>query len=204
MKQGEYSQALQDIFVATVLGKNGYYLDIGCADGIEQSNSFILDRDFGWDGLLIDNDQSLIDECKNKRKNKKSFNIDATNSKAMLDVMLNNNCPQIIDYISFDIDDASLNGLIAFPLDKFKFKIMTFEHDIYSNRQECIEKKEESHKILKKYGYECLTENVLAYSSHAPYEDWFYNPEYFNGTIFKKLIGSKNLSGQQVIDLLSI
>jgi hypothetical protein len=196
------SQASQDYFVAKALGYKGYYLDIGCSDGFEQSNSFILETEFSWDGLMIDNNHDLINQCRQNRTNQKSFVCDATNRDSIIKILLDNNAPKTIDYISLDVDDASLNALRAFPVEDYEFKIMTFEHDIYNQKRYDTEKKVESRKLLFNLGYKCITENVLAYQNSGPYEDWFYNPKYFNDTIFSKLIGSKNLSGQQVIDLL--
>lgn len=203
IKQGEYSQALQDIFVGKVIGKNGYYLDIGCSDGIEQSNSFVLERDFNWDGLLIDNDASLIQRCKETRTNQKSFACDATNPTNILNLLKENNSPKVIDYISLDIDDASLDGLLALPLNDYSFKLMTFEHDLYGNREICHIKKKESHRILSSLGYKCVTEDVLAYSDSGPYEDWFFNPKYIDEKVFINLVGTSRLNGQKIIDLLS-
>jgi FkbM family methyltransferase len=54
--QPSYSENLQDLWVKYVVapGKtNGYYLDVGSADGISGSNSKLLD-DLGWKGVCID------------------------------------------------------------------------------------------------------------------------------------------------------
>lgn len=199
-----YSQAMQDIFVAKVLGRSGYFLDIGCSDGFEQSNSLLLERDLGWDGLLIDNNPALINQCRASRINQKSFACDATSSQSILSILTENHCPNIIDYISLDIDDASLDGLLALPLDQYSFKIMTFEHDLYGGREICHIKKSESHRILSKYGYKCITENVLAYENSSPYEDWFYNPSLIDSTIFEDLAGTSGLNGREIISKLKL
>jgi hypothetical protein len=199
-----YSQAMQDIFVSKVLGRNGYFLDIGCSDGVEQSNSLLLERYLGWDGLLLDNNPVLINQCKATRINQKSFTCDATNSQSILNILKENQCPDIIDYISLDIDDASLDGLLSLPLDKYSFKIMTFEHDLYGGREICHIKKVESHKILSKYGYKCITENVLAYENNSPYEDWFYNPSLIDSAIFKELAGTSGLNGREILNKIKL
>lgn len=51
-----YSQINQDIWVLekTNFKKNGYYIDIGCADGENISNTFLLDKYYNWYGLCID------------------------------------------------------------------------------------------------------------------------------------------------------
>lgn len=199
-----YSQAMQDIFVYKILGRGGYFLDIGCSDGVEQSNSLSLERDLGWDGLLMDNNPILINQCKSTRVNQKSFTCDATSRQAISNILTENQCPKVIDYISLDIDDASLEGLLALPLDDYSFKIMTFEHDLYGGREICQIKKSESHKILSQYGYKCITENVLAYDNSCPYEDWFYNPNLVDSSIFADLVGTSGLNGKEIISKLKI
>lgn len=50
------SQINQDIWVLekSRYKENGYYIDIGCADGKEISNTYLLDKSFGWYGLCVD------------------------------------------------------------------------------------------------------------------------------------------------------
>jgi len=56
--QGEtkISQASQDVTVADIFNykTKGIYIDIGASDGIEYSNSFFLDKCYGWTGLMVD------------------------------------------------------------------------------------------------------------------------------------------------------
>jgi Methyltransferase FkbM domain len=53
-----YSQANQDRWVVErVFGEqryHGYFVEMGAADGILLSNTYVLERDFGWTGLLVE------------------------------------------------------------------------------------------------------------------------------------------------------
>ncbi len=51
-----FSQSGQDRLVASHFKykRNGVYLDIGASDGVEMSNSFLLDKCYGWTGLSVD------------------------------------------------------------------------------------------------------------------------------------------------------
>jgi FkbM family methyltransferase len=51
-----YSQILQDHWVLGKLGgkNNGYFVDFGASDGITFSNSYLLEKAFGWNGILCE------------------------------------------------------------------------------------------------------------------------------------------------------
>lgn len=54
--QPSYGQFDQDLWVALAIGhgkKNGYYVDVGSADGVIMSNTKLLDQ-MGWNGVCID------------------------------------------------------------------------------------------------------------------------------------------------------
>ena len=48
------AQLLQDIFVLSEMDfkRTGFFVEIGAADGINLSNSYLLEQEFGWTGIL--------------------------------------------------------------------------------------------------------------------------------------------------------
>ena len=48
--------------------KHGYYVELGANDGITQSNTFKLQADYAWRGLLIEPSPSKSSECFANRK----------------------------------------------------------------------------------------------------------------------------------------
>jgi FkbM family methyltransferase len=50
------SQYKQDIFVLTQLGfkRGGYFVEFGATNGLELSNSYLLEKQFGWSGILAE------------------------------------------------------------------------------------------------------------------------------------------------------
>ena len=55
-KNISHSQLFQDLFVLHLLGmkREGKYLEFGATNGIELSNSLLLEKEFGWSGVLAE------------------------------------------------------------------------------------------------------------------------------------------------------
>jgi rfaE bifunctional protein nucleotidyltransferase chain/domain len=47
---------------------NGYFVDIGAYDGVDESNSYILEKDFNWNGICIEPNIHTFSEMKKQRK----------------------------------------------------------------------------------------------------------------------------------------
>ena len=45
----------------------GYFIELGANDGITQSNTYLLEKNFGWNGLLIEAIPHKYFECKKQR-----------------------------------------------------------------------------------------------------------------------------------------
>ncbi len=195
-----YSDAYQDVFTLKLFNNQpGYYLDIGCSDGISKNNTYLLEKN-GWTGLLFDISVEHIKNASNNR-NSKAIQKDISQPDTMLDILNQENCPRTIEYISLDIDEASLECLNNFPLDKYRFKFLTFEHDIYAGRPDCIDRKNITPIILEKFGYIKIADNVSLNGLH--YEDWYADPEYFDLNRFSGFINSSGLSYQEIYKLLN-
>ncbi len=65
------AQLHQDIHVLNYLNnkKNGFYVEIGANDGIKISNTLLLEKDFGWTGILIEPDPSNFKKLVKNRPN---------------------------------------------------------------------------------------------------------------------------------------
>ena len=63
------SQLFQDLFVLFILKekRNGTFLEFGATNGIELSNSFLLESNFGWKGLLAEPSPQWIGKLKQNR-----------------------------------------------------------------------------------------------------------------------------------------
>jgi FkbM family methyltransferase len=63
------SQLRQDLFVLSHLGfkKNGFFVEFGATNGLDLSNSHIMEKEFGWNGILAEPATCWHKELKNNR-----------------------------------------------------------------------------------------------------------------------------------------
>ena len=63
------SQILQDLFVLYELrGKeNGFFVEFGATNGIDSSNSFLLEKHYHWDGILAEPGRIWQEQLKKNR-----------------------------------------------------------------------------------------------------------------------------------------
>ena len=52
---------------------DGFYIECGSYDGVDQSNTLILERNKNWKGILIEASESSLERCKNNRSDKNIF-----------------------------------------------------------------------------------------------------------------------------------
>jgi len=182
---GSNGEALQDSFVLSVLhGKeSGFYLEIGSSFPQRGSNTYLLETRYKWTGLSIDIDQSMVGLFNDNRKNEVLLG-DATNLNYELELKLRS-FPSRIDYLQLDIDPPT-NTLLAMkqlPLKKYRFSVITFEHDLYAS-DKSLAIKQEASQILTQNGYVCVVSNLQTIprvkdsdGTWKPFEDWWIDEE---------------------------
>lgn len=178
------SQALQDIFAIYInqFKTDGYFVDLGCNEPISGNNSATLES-MGWNGILVDYVESLVQKCNSIRKNKAIYaNLINT---SITDLLIQNNAPEIIDYLSMDLDyGAALPSIKSFDFNKFKIKCMTFEHDAYLNGDDM---KNESREFLESKGMKIVCKDVTIFGGKS-FEDWYVNPQLVSESVYSKII----------------
>lgn len=196
------AQELQDLFVLALLDfkKNGFFVEFGAVDGIYLSNTHLLEKSFGWNGILsepiramkeliecnrschvnsnciwslsgsfipfsetknpiLSTATSLVgsDSHKHLRKIQSSYPVETL---SLMDLLDNFNAPKIIDYLSIDTEGSEFEILDSFDFTKYRFQIITVEHNFTHNRQKIYD-------LLYRNGYE----RVLANLSYV--DDWY-------------------------------
>lgn len=63
------SQLRQDLFVLCELGfkRNGYFVEFGATNGVDLSNTYLMETNFGWDGILAEPAKLWHSSLKNNR-----------------------------------------------------------------------------------------------------------------------------------------
>lgn len=187
------SQAHQESFVLNVLNEktNGFYLELGAGWPTKNSNTYLLESEYGWSGISFENDPIRAEDYNSIRKNK-TLCEDAV-SFNYLNYFLSNGVPTQVDYLQMDIHpaEATLEALKALPMDKYRFSVITYEHNGYSN----IFNKIESQKILLDLGYVLVVDD-LKYFSMA-FEDWWIDPQVVEYENYKDFI-SKNINHKKL------
>jgi len=193
-----YSQSGQDLWVLEILKNktNGFFLDVGAYDGVKLSNSFLLEKKFNWGGLMVEAHPCNYESLK---KNRISTFAPCAMSDTDGTILFENNCgvsskvtnnnngfvvecmtfetlfnkynvPNIIDYMSLDIEGYEYKSLTKFPFNKYKCRTITVEHNLYLGNDE---NKLKINDILTRNGYTLIVENVK--HNDLPFEDWYIN-----------------------------
>jgi len=204
-----YSQNSQDLFVYSVLQKNnGYFLEIGSNHPIIHNNTYLLENNFNWKGLLIEYDKSFEKLYKIERPNS-IYQINDARNINYREIMDNNNFPANMDYLQIDLDvdnKSTLDTLILLDntiFDKYKFATVTFEHDIYSGNY--FDTQKISREIFLKRGYILVFPNVKVFwqNEFKPFEDWYIHPDLVSIEIINKIKTDNSLINDDIKQILS-
>jgi len=198
-----YSDARQDQFVANLLNfkKDGYCVDIGSCHSIISNNTFTF-QELGWTSISVEINSQYNDSYYTRQKGT-HYNEDALKINYK-EVFEENEFPNVIDYLSLDVDTLSLSVLKILPFSEYRFKAITIEHDAYLYGDKY---RSEQRKILTELGYQLICSNVLVPNpghegykgEDCPFEDWWIHPLEFDKDLIER-IESDNM---QPFDIIS-
>ena len=207
------AQLRQDILalICTDWKRGGFFVEFGATDGVGLSNTHLLEKDFGWDGILaeparvwhkklkanrtceIDFDcvwsQSgqMVDFCetpwseistsldhinsdshKGLRKYYDSYQV---KSISLNDLLEKHGSPREMDYLSIDTEGSEFDILEKFDFGKYKFRLITCEHNYAPNRDRI-------HSLLTRNGYVRILEGV------SQFDDWYVDGNHASSVPF--------------------
>jgi len=152
-----YSQIQQDEWVCNVLKfkRDGVFLDIGCQHYKNISNTYYLEKELNWSGVGIDIDCLFKEDWDAHRPNSKFICLDATTADYQ-SIMLENNMPNVIDYLTLDLEppELSLVALEKLMEADYIYRTVTFETDWYRIKTT----RDVSRKLMASKGYQLIKE----------------------------------------------
>jgi len=190
-----YSQALQDMFVLSVLdGKEkGTFLEIGASSPIFISNTYLLESVFKWNGISIDINKGMVGNFSEIRK--AQLIIDDATKIDYLNILEEYNWfhdtdDARVDYLQVDIEPSSNTFLCLkrLPFRKWRFSVITYETDYYdpaTDKSISESIRRESREIFDSFGYVLVNGNVEN-AGGDPFEDWYLDSQYFSSEIINK------------------
>lgn len=95
--KGQKHQDKWVLFHALPLMKQGYFLDLAAADGVTHSNTYVLEKHFGWTGLCIEPNPAFYRQL-------------LQNRECIADPSVVSDKCEILD---FRIDNGQLGGIVA-------------------------------------------------------------------------------------------
>lgn len=187
-----FGQALQDKYVLNVLNnkQNGYFLEIGSNHPININNTYILEHNFNWKGIMVEYDSNYLSLYKSNRPNSIHVINDARNVDYK-ELLTSHQFPNNIDYLQIDLEADNGSTIQTLELldkqifDTYKFATITFEHDIYNTN--IYNTREISRNIFKRRGYLPVFADINNQGIN-PYEDWYVHPDLVDINYINQLI----------------
>lgn len=174
--QNSKSSSFQESFAISMTQekKNGFYVELGSADPYIESNTSLLESEFGWKGLALEIDEGLAQKYNSSDRTNKCINADALTFD-YLSYFRDNNFPKTIDFLQIDIDGHDkgncLLALLALPMLQYRFSTIIIEHDLSQNYKRAS-MRDAQREILSSLGYKLIGQTLS--------EDWWIDPESVN------------------------
>ena len=196
------AQLRQDIFVLSETGfkRDGFFVEFGATDGKTLSNTWLLEKHFGWTGILAEPARVWRDKLAAERsakiefdcvwartgeelefvetswaelstvaefsdhdhhaRSRKSGKHYSVKTVSLNDLLERHDAPARMDYLSIDTEGSELDILSALDFDRYRFSIITCEHNFTPNR-------ERIHALLTGKGY------VRKFEDVSKFDDWY-------------------------------
>lgn len=204
-----YSQAGQDKWICDLFKNklHGTYVDIGAYDGIQSSNTYVLEKELFWSGICVEPNKDIFKKLELARPNAINYNLAINNRvgqvsflndrvydyshavyntvecDTLYNILLDANMPETIDYLSIDIEGMEYLVLDFFIKTnnvsdlKFNFNAITVEHNLYC---EGPTNKNLIYDLLSNNGYTRIFEDVKCLDPNPAYYGMPYEDWYIN------------------------
>jgi hypothetical protein len=197
-------QSKQDEFVIKLLNykTHGYFLEIGGNHPIVINNTYTLEKDYFWSGLIVEYDNQFENLYKNHRNCQ--YIIEDATTIDYKDLFYKNNYPKNMDYLQIDLEVSNGSTLKTLEvlnhqiMSDYTFNVVTFEHDIYCG--DYFDTRKKSREIFEKNNYILLFGDVK--NGGNPYEDWYVHSSFLNTELVNKIRTDESLEYLDIIKIL--
>ena len=194
------SQLRQDLLVLWLLDfqKDGIFVEFGATDGVDLSNTYLLERKYGWKGLLVEPAKIWHHDLKQNRNSIIDFRA-VTAISGEMEVFFQSEDPRFSSIFrnldlsypsSYQVKTVTLKDLLiehAFPelidyisidTEGTEFEILkNFDFDLFKFKVATIEYSSESSReqvceLMSRNGYKRVFDSI------SKFEGWFINPNF--------------------------
>ena len=186
------SSSFQESFVISMTNekRDGFYVELGSGDPYRESNTSLLESEFGWKGLGLEIEKSVAEGYNSSERTNKCINSDALtfDYKTYFE---ENNFPKNIDFLQIDIDGHDkgncLLALVALPMLEYRFSVIIIEHDLCENYKRAS-MRDAQREILSSLNYKLIGQTNS--------EDWWVDPKHIDYYTYRNEIfaGNPNIS----------
>lgn len=204
-----FSQSSQDLFVINSLNgkRNGNFLEIGANHPIGHNNTYLLEKDYDWRGIMVEYDRSFEKEYKIHRP-RSIIVLDDARKVNYRKILEENSFPKDMDYLQIDLDVNNrstldtLEKLNKTVFDTYRFATVTFEHDIYTGN--FFDTRAISRKIFNDRGYVLVFPDIKVFwdNKWSSYEDWYVHPDLVSSDYVQKFKTDEILHHDEIIKRL--
>jgi len=196
----------QDKWVLETLNfkTNGYFVDLGALGGIKDSNTYALEKDYGWSGVCVENSLDHFNSLTTARTSSLYYTtiynysgqciIDqygkivtegtgtTVNCVTFDDIMTQEGYSGLIDYMSVNLGGREEDVILSIDLNKYEFQLISVQINKHKTPHKYID---ETFLYLWNNGYERMVVGVLGLDPTRDsymniYEDWYYNKKYIS------------------------
>lgn len=181
-----FSQIYQDMFVLSALNgkKEGTYIEVGGGDPFWGNNTALLEQNYGWKGRSLEFNPDLAKKYNESRINKVDC-LDATTIN-YAEYIAELTDETDIDYLQLDCEPprVTFEILKSIPFDKYRFAVITFEHDFAVDRTG--EYRTLSREYLRSKGYKLVLGDAGPTDWYS-FEDWWVHPDLVSSEFIKEM-----------------
>jgi hypothetical protein len=93
---------------------------------------------------------------------------------------------EVVDYLQIDIEPPknTFEAMLAIPFEKYKFRVITYEHDHYADVSGTY--RDKSRRFLSNLGYK-LVVNDVSPNDNCSFEDWWVMEDLVDTDMVKKI-----------------